>query len=93
MDAFCYPAGLFGARERALVDEAGFRTAVSCEPGVNTRATDPLALHRIQVDARDSLLDFRAKLLGGHDAPLPVRAAWRRRRYGVGSPRAASSSR
>jgi len=95
VDAFCYPAGLFGERERALAAEAGFRTAVSCEPGVNTRATDPLALHRIQIDASDSLLDFRAKLLGGHDAPLRIRSAWRRRRYGAGSgsPRAASSSR
>jgi peptidoglycan/xylan/chitin deacetylase (PgdA/CDA1 family) len=78
---FCYPAGLFGPRERRLVAEAGFRFAVSCEPGVNTSATDPLALHRIQVDAHDSLLDFRAKLLGGHDAPPPLRSAYRRRRY------------
>ncbi|HEY4413967.1 MAG TPA: polysaccharide deacetylase family protein, partial [Gaiellaceae bacterium] len=95
VDAFCYPAGLFGPRERALVEDAGFRTAVSCEPGVNTRATDPLALRRIQIDASDTLLDFRAKLLGGHDAPLRLRTAWRRRRYGAGSgsPRAASSSR
>jgi peptidoglycan/xylan/chitin deacetylase (PgdA/CDA1 family) len=88
VEAFCYPAGLFGPRERALVSEAGFRTAVSCEPGVNSMRTDPLALHRIQIDARDSLLDFRAKLHGGHDAPLRLRTAWRTLRYS-----AASSSR
>lgn len=80
---FCYPAGLFGARERALVAAAGFAAAVSCEPGANTRGTDPLALRRIQVDRRDSLLEFRAKVGGGFDAPPPLRAAWRRLRYGM----------
>lgn len=79
---FCYPAGLFGDRERRLAREAGFAAAVSCEPGANTRATDPFALRRIQVDARDALVDVRAKIAGAHDTPLPLRAAWRRRRYG-----------
>lgn len=91
--AFCYPAGLYGPRERALVAQAGYRVAVTCEPGVNTSTTDRLALQRRQVDARDSLLDFRAKVGGGHDAPLPLRGVYRRRRYGAGagSPRVASS--
>jgi peptidoglycan/xylan/chitin deacetylase (PgdA/CDA1 family) len=83
VDAFAYPSGLFGARERRLVDEAGFRIAVSCEPGVNDAATDRLALRRRQIDARDSLLDFRAKLGGGHDTPLPLRGTYRRLRYGT----------
>ncbi|HXV02849.1 MAG TPA: polysaccharide deacetylase family protein [Gaiellaceae bacterium] len=95
--AFCYPAGLFGPRERALVAQAGYRVAVSCEPGVNTQATDRLALQRRQIDARDSLLDFRAKVGGGHDSPPPLRGVYRRRRYGAGagagSPRVASSRR
>ena len=93
--AFSYPSGLFGPRERGLVAAAGFRVAVSCEPGPNTRSTDRLALRRNQIDPRDSLLDFRAKLGGGHDAPLPLRSVYRRRRYGApegtGSPRLASS--
>lgn len=91
--AFCYPSGLFGARERELVAAAGFRVAVSCEPGLNTSGTDRLALRRRQVDRRDGLLDFRAKVEGGHDSPLPLRGLYRRRRYGVpaGSPRLASS--
>ncbi|MGZ4481970.1 MAG: polysaccharide deacetylase family protein [Gaiellales bacterium] len=82
VEAFCYPAGLFGRRERALVAEAGFRVAVSCEPGINDDATDPLALHRIQVERSDVLLDFRARVGGGHDAQLPLRAAYRRLRHG-----------
>jgi peptidoglycan/xylan/chitin deacetylase (PgdA/CDA1 family) len=95
VEVFSYPFGLFGHRERALVAEAGFRAAVSCEPGLNTRWTDRFALRRRQIDARDSLLDFLAKVGGGHDSPLPLRGAYRRRRYragaGAGSPRLASS--
>jgi peptidoglycan/xylan/chitin deacetylase (PgdA/CDA1 family) len=91
--AFSYPSGLFGIRERGLVAAAGYRVAVSCEPGLNTCDTDRLALRRRQIDARDTLLDFRAKLGGGHDSPLPLRSAYRRRRYGngTGSLRVASS--
>jgi peptidoglycan/xylan/chitin deacetylase (PgdA/CDA1 family) len=93
VEVFAYPSGLFGLRERDLVEEAGFRAAVTCEPGLNTRQTDRLSLRRCQVDARDSLLDFLAKVGGGHDSPLPLRGAYRRRRYGAGtgSPRLASS--
>jgi peptidoglycan/xylan/chitin deacetylase (PgdA/CDA1 family) len=80
---FCYPAGLFGDRERCLVAEAGFRLATSCEPGVNTPETDPLALRRLQVARRDRVLDFRAKVAGGHDTPGRLRAAYRRRRFGT----------
>jgi peptidoglycan/xylan/chitin deacetylase (PgdA/CDA1 family) len=80
---FCYPAGLFGARERELVARAGFDAAVSCEPGANDASTDRFALRRIQVDHRDAEVDVRAKAAGGHDTPLPLRAVWRRVRYGM----------
>jgi peptidoglycan/xylan/chitin deacetylase (PgdA/CDA1 family) len=83
--AFCYPAGLFSERDRRLVAQAGFAVAVSCEPGANDARTDPLALRRIQVDHRDRLVDLRAKALGGHDSPLPLRALYRRLRYGASS--------
>jgi peptidoglycan/xylan/chitin deacetylase (PgdA/CDA1 family) len=82
VEAFCYPAGLYGERERAFVAEAGFRVAVSCEPGVNLPGGDPFTLRRRQVDPPDSLLDFRAKVGGGHDTPLPLRGLYRRLRYG-----------
>ncbi|HEX2292930.1 MAG TPA: polysaccharide deacetylase family protein [Gaiellaceae bacterium] len=83
--AFSYPSGLFGNRERGLVAAAGYRVAVSCEPGANSRGTDRLSLRRVQIDRRDGLLDFRAKLGGGHDTPPPLRALYRRRRYGAGA--------
>lgn len=89
---FSYPAGLFGERERRLVAEAGFEAAVSCEPGINAAVTDRYALRRRQIDARDRLIDFRAKVGGGHDTPPPLRGRYRRR-YGLRrTPDASSSS-
>jgi peptidoglycan/xylan/chitin deacetylase (PgdA/CDA1 family) len=79
--AFCYPAGLYGSRERAMVAAAGFSVATTCEPGANSRASDPLALRRTAVDGSDRLADFRAKVRGGHDRPSPLRAAYRALRY------------
>jgi peptidoglycan/xylan/chitin deacetylase (PgdA/CDA1 family) len=95
VEAFSYPAGLFGERERRYVIDAGFRVAVSCEPGINDAATDRFALRRRQIDGRDALLDFKAKVGGGHDSPLPLRQLYRRSRFGAGAetPAAASSRR
>jgi peptidoglycan/xylan/chitin deacetylase (PgdA/CDA1 family) len=90
--AFSYPAGLFGEREKRIVARAGYELAVSCEPGVNLPTTDRLALRRRQIDARDLLLDFKAKVGGGHDTPLPLRGLDRRRRYGVGRGRRFAAS-
>jgi len=84
VEAFSYPSGLFGVREERLAANAGFRIALTCEPGVNNRFTDRYALCRRQVDARDSLLDFRAKLGGGHDSSPPLRGLYRRLLYGAG---------
>jgi peptidoglycan/xylan/chitin deacetylase (PgdA/CDA1 family) len=90
---FAYPAGLYGERERALAASAGYVAAVSCEPGVNRPDGDRFALRRRQIDAADTLLDFRAKVGGGHDTPPPLRAMYRRVRYGMkaGAPWRASS--
>ncbi|MCP9488006.1 MAG: polysaccharide deacetylase family protein [Gaiellaceae bacterium MAG52_C11] len=81
--AFAYPAGLAGAREARIAREVGYLVAVSCEPGLNDEHADLFLLARTQIDARDNLLDFRAKLGGGHDAPLPFRRLYRRRRFGA----------
>ena len=82
--AFSYPSGLYGEREEKIAAEAGYQIALTCEPGVNKRSTNRFALRRRQVDARDSLLDFRAKLGGGHDTSPPLRALYRRLRYSTG---------
>jgi peptidoglycan/xylan/chitin deacetylase (PgdA/CDA1 family) len=80
---FAYPAGLHGERERRLAKQAGYTAAVSCEPGLNDARTDRFALRRRQIDAADTLLDFRAKIGGGHDSPPPLRRSYRRLRYGM----------
>jgi hypothetical protein len=67
------------------VAAAGFALACSSEPGVNEPQTDPLRLRRVRVDARDGLLDFRAKVGGGHDRPTALRAVYRRLRFGASS--------
>lgn len=81
VEAFCYPAGLFGDRERRLVRESGFQVAVGMEPGANGPDSDRLSLRRIGIGPRDRLLDFRAKLTGGHDDPPPLRSTYRRLRF------------
>jgi peptidoglycan/xylan/chitin deacetylase (PgdA/CDA1 family) len=78
---FCYPAGLYGERERRLVKAAGYRAATTCEPGANAARCDPLTLRRIAVDGSDRLSDFDAKLRGAHDRGSLLRAAYRRLRY------------
>jgi peptidoglycan/xylan/chitin deacetylase (PgdA/CDA1 family) len=78
---FCYPAGVYGARERELVARAGFTVATSCEPGANTPDSDLLELRRTAIAGSDRLGDFRAKLAGGHDRPSTLRAAYRRARF------------
>lgn len=81
VQAFCYPAGIFGRRERDLAVEAGYRLAVSCDAGHNEPGADAFTLRRQQIETRDRLLDFRAKLGGGHDSPLPFQRLYRRVRY------------
>ena len=87
VEAFCYPGGLFGDREVALVAAAGFRYACTCEPGTNDAGTDPLRLRRTMIDRRDGMIDFRAKLAGRLDRPSRLRARVRGRlvRGGDGS--------
>jgi peptidoglycan/xylan/chitin deacetylase (PgdA/CDA1 family) len=87
--AFCYPSGLYGERELRLVRTSGFQLAVGAEPGANGPNAERLALRRIGIGPRDRLLDFRAKVGGGHDSAPPLRATYRAFRFGM--PRSASS--
>jgi peptidoglycan/xylan/chitin deacetylase (PgdA/CDA1 family) len=80
--AFCYPAGLYGQREQDLVRAGGYEVAVGAEPGPNRPDSDRLGLRRIGVGPRDRLLDFRAKVGGGHDTEPPFRSIYRSLRFG-----------
>lgn len=80
--AFCYPGGFVNQREHDMVRDAGFRYALTCEPGLNTDSTDRFYLHRVQIDKTDGVRQFGAKLRGSHDRPLLGRHQYRRLRYG-----------
>ncbi len=61
--SFCYPYGRKTPQVQQLVREAGYRWACSTEKGVNTAATDPYALRRINI-RKDTLMPvFLYKLL------------------------------
>ena len=84
--AFCYPGGFLGPREHEYVRRAGFRYAITTEPGLNTADTDPFLVRRTQMNRTDRLIDFAAKLDGSHDVPLLGRSIYRRLKYGASDP-------
>jgi peptidoglycan/xylan/chitin deacetylase (PgdA/CDA1 family) len=49
--SFSYPYGLVDTRVREAVHAAGYRAAVTLHYGLNTSATDPLMLRRVNVPA------------------------------------------
>jgi peptidoglycan/xylan/chitin deacetylase (PgdA/CDA1 family) len=46
---FAYPNGNYGAREIAVLKEAGFRSARTCDLGWNSKLTDPFKLRGIPI--------------------------------------------
>jgi hypothetical protein len=64
------------------VRAAGFRGAVTTEPGVNPGGEPLETLRRTMIDAGDSLDDVRAKIDGLLDAPSALRT-WLQRRRGA----------
>jgi len=63
---FAYPYGHVDRKVRAAVAEAGFKAAVTCEPGLNMWQ-DRLALRRIEVNSKDTMFDLVGKLITGKD--------------------------
>jgi len=81
--SFCYPAGLYGPRDTALVREAGYRAGVTTDPGANPGHEPMETLHRTLVYWEDTDADFRAKFDGLLDRP-PILRAWLYRRRARG---------
>lgn len=77
---FCYPAGLYGERELELVRAAGYRAAVTTDPGVNPGGRPLHALRRTLVYWRDTDRIFAAKLDGLLDRSSLAHAIVQRRR-------------
>lgn len=87
---FAYPYGLFDPAVRAMVEEAGYRSACSTRSGFNRLGDDPYLMRRLDIAGTDRLWQFRQKLHHGtHEAsrwqPLAYyagRVAWRLGRRG-----------
>ena len=64
---FAYPSGGMDARVRAVVVAAGYKAALTVNPGLNFWQ-DPMYLNRVEVSERDTLLDFVLKMEKGRSA-------------------------
>jgi peptidoglycan/xylan/chitin deacetylase (PgdA/CDA1 family) len=80
LTSFCYPAGLYGAREVEFVRSAGYAAAVTTNPGVNAGDGDLLELRRTLVYRADDARVFQAKLDGRLDGETALRRALHTRR-------------
>ncbi|MFZ5892887.1 MAG: polysaccharide deacetylase family protein [Myxococcota bacterium] len=67
VEFFCYPSGDFTARERRLVESAGYRAAVSVCPGANRDLSERFELRRTEVTDRDGARELLLKLVGAYD--------------------------
>jgi peptidoglycan/xylan/chitin deacetylase (PgdA/CDA1 family) len=64
--SFAYPFGIWGPEDRQAVERAGFRSAVTTEPGIDPWPfPDPLAIRRVKVSGKENLLAFRMRMRGG----------------------------
>jgi peptidoglycan/xylan/chitin deacetylase (PgdA/CDA1 family) len=77
-----YPHGSFNETVRALVGEAGYRSACSVRIDLSKPDDNPLALHRVPIHGQDSLLDFICRLHAarplGEALHSKIRSAWQR---------------
>jgi peptidoglycan/xylan/chitin deacetylase (PgdA/CDA1 family) len=80
VDVFAYPYGRYRPAQRALVERAGYRGAVSIFSPSATVTGDRYAMRRIYVHSGDGWLRFTAKLT----APYLRYAAWRDGRGAAG---------
>lgn len=58
---FAYPYGIFTRSVETIVEQAGFRDAVSTEPGTWQFASQPYILRRLEVSGGESLAAFAAE--------------------------------
>ncbi|VAW92007.1 Polysaccharide deacetylase [hydrothermal vent metagenome] len=76
---FCYPSGDFGAREVALIKDAGYLTAVTVSPGKNRCKVSRFELNRTEMTDKDSTKELFLKLNGSFDLMHKV-LHWKRMR-------------
>jgi peptidoglycan/xylan/chitin deacetylase (PgdA/CDA1 family) len=75
---FCYPSGVYARRFLPWLDEAGIKSATTCEVGFASRASHPLLLPRFLDNNTMAPIEFEAWLTGVSMAlprrPSPVRS-------------------
>jgi peptidoglycan/xylan/chitin deacetylase (PgdA/CDA1 family) len=64
VNAFSYPNGDYGPRDVALCKKAGYRCAITLDPGSNTAATDMFCLKRLSVNDTDDINEMAVKASG-----------------------------
>jgi peptidoglycan/xylan/chitin deacetylase (PgdA/CDA1 family) len=70
---FCFPSGSFSLRSLAILQEVGYRAAVTTLEGLNSRAANPFALRRISLPGSE----HRSEILWHLTQPSQVKAALR----------------
>ena len=75
---FAYPFGAVDPAVRAMVADAGYRTACTTHIGLSGAHDDPLMLQRVPVTGFDSLIDFACRLRTARSVAQTARAAIRR---------------
>jgi len=78
---FCYPSGVYAPRFLPWLDEAGIKSATTCEVGFASRASNPLLLPRFLDNNTMAPIEFEAWLTGMSLA-LPRRPSPARRLAG-----------
>ncbi|MBI5333757.1 MAG: polysaccharide deacetylase family protein [Burkholderiales bacterium] len=63
---FCYPYGDYNERARDLVQEAGYRTGLTCIRGAANWATNPFEIPRKAISYGDNLIGYAWKLHAKH---------------------------
>lgn len=63
LSTFCYPHGEYNADTLKIVQELGFKCALSVIPGVNTADTPAHELRRIEVSGMDNVKSFERKIV------------------------------
>ena len=76
---FCYPNGVWSRGQWPWLSEAGIRSAVTCDRGLNYPGTPPYALKRFGDDEGLSRIEFEAELSGFADILRRVSARLFRR--------------
>ena len=64
LEHFCYPSGVWTPELFPLLSEEGIVSATTCEAGMNSQSTNPLALYRILDQNNLDGIEFEAELTG-----------------------------